>query len=85
MSRTYRLDPSTRYELNGPEAPAGTFRRSHARRTYEPNGLDYFPQAAALGAAPSVREWNGVSLVLSPVTDAELDAMLDTLTSWTDR
>lgn len=83
MSRTYRLDPETRFKPAG--FKPGHFRRSHARRLYEPFGLDYFPARAALANPPRVREWTGVSHVLSPVTDAELDAMLDTLTSWTDR
>lgn len=68
MSRTYRLDPTRRYTLQPDDLD-----------TYEPNGRDYFPQAAALGNAPAVREWNGVSLILSPVTDAELDELLEHL------
>lgn len=70
MSRTYRLDPSTRYTLNGGEAPL----RATVPTLYGSETSARFEDSRAVS-----RSFQGMAAILRPVSDSELDELLDSL------
>lgn len=69
MSRTYRLDPSTHYTLNGGEFPPATVPTMYGSETSA-----HFEDSRAVS-----RSFQGMAAILRPVSDAELDDLLDSL------